>query len=102
MEFEYTHTLTTPDARQRLEALGQYLAARHNIDVSWNGDRALFHGKFKKLVKIHGEMTFTNGKVSFVGHDPGRVWRGQAIKYIQRKLEAYLDPSVALHDLPRS
>jgi len=102
MEFEYVHTLTAPDVRKRLEALSDYLAARHKIEVSWNGDRALFRGRFKKLVKIHGEMTFTNGKISFVGHDPGRVWRGQAIKYIRRKLDAYLDPDTPVDELPRS
>jgi len=102
MKFEYSHNLPKEDVRARVEALGEYLTNRHKIEVVWNGDRASFHGRFKKLVKIVGEMTFADSKVLFSGVDPGRIWRGQAIKYIQRKLDAYLDPQVPLEALPRA
>jgi hypothetical protein len=102
MNFEYNHTLPEDDVRARIEALGEYLTNRHKIDVTWSGDRAMFHGRFKKLVKIVGELSLAEGKVLFAGKDPGRVWRGQAIKYIRGKLDAYLDPGTPLDSLRRA
>ena len=102
MRIEYAHTLTKDEARARLEALGEYLGSRHNIQVVWNGDRATFAGKFTKMVKIAGEMTCGEGKVLFNGEDPGFPWRSQATKYIKTKLDAYLDPGTPVEDLRRS
>lgn len=101
MKFEYVYTVTMEQARQRIEALGEYLANRHKIAVTWDGDRAILNGRFKKIVKIRGVLSLADGVVLFDGEDPGIAWRGQATKYIQRKLTAYLDASTPLEELPR-
>ena len=102
MNLEYPHTLPEDDVRARIEALGEYLTNRHKLAVIWVGDRATFQGRFKKLVKIVGELSLVQGKVIFSGKDPGRVWRGQAIKYIRGKLDAYLDPCTPVDSLRRA
>ncbi|RMH43843.1 MAG: hypothetical protein D6689_04105 [Deltaproteobacteria bacterium] len=101
MKLEFPHSLPKAEARARLEALGEYLTNRHHIDVTWNGDRATFSGRFKKVVKIRGELSLGDGIARFEGDDPGFAWRGQAKKYIQRKLNEYLDANTPLDALPR-
>ncbi len=102
MEIEYKHRLDEPEAQARMKVLGEYLEKRHGIAVSWaTPDRAQFNGKYL-VVKIHGEMHLTPGVVRFKGDDPGMLWRRKATEYIREKLVKYLDPAVALADLPRA
>jgi hypothetical protein len=102
MKLEYAHSLEQADARNRLQALGEYLTNRHKIAVTWNGDRATFQGRFKRIVKIRGELSVADGVVLFSGEDPGIAWRGQATKYIKKKLAAYLDPATPAEELKRA
>lgn len=101
MKLEYEHNLPLKEVRARVIALGEYLMNRHKIAVTWDGDCATVRGRFKKIVKIRGQLSFSNDKVMFDGEDPGIAWRGQAAKYIQRKLNDYLDASTPLEELPR-
>jgi hypothetical protein len=101
MKIEYPHRLDEAEAQARLKVLGEYLEKRHGITVSWSEpNRALFNGKYL-VVKIRGELLLAPGVVQFIGDDPGLLWRGKATDYIKGKLAKYLDPSVALADLPR-
>jgi len=102
MRIEYPHQLPRDDAKTRLEALGEYLTNRHNIQVSWNGDRATFNGRYKKVVKIAGELSLEDNRVLFTGEDPGFAWRGQATKYIRGKLDDYLNPDTPADALRRA
>jgi hypothetical protein len=102
MKFEYSYSLPTEEVRDRLRALGDYLTNRHNVTVAWDGDRARFNGRFKKVVAIDGELSFSDGKIMFLGKDPGLALRGQATKYLKKKLELYLDPETPLGQLARS
>ena len=102
MEIDYKHALADADALARLKALGDYLAHKHGIQVTWENDqKAVFHGKYL-VVRIDGELTLEPGAAHFHGKDPGFLWRKKASDYIRGKLEAYLDPATALDDLPRS
>ncbi len=101
MRLEHSYTVPMEQARERVVALGEYLTNRHKIAVIWDGDRATVRGRFKKIVKIRGVLSVTDGKVLFDGEDPGIAWRGQAAKYIRRKLDAYLDATTPLEALPR-
>jgi len=102
MEIDFPYTLSDDDARARLEILGQYLANRHGIKVSWlDGTRARFTGKYL-VVKIDGELTLRNGRAQFKGEDPGFLWRNKAKDYIQGKLQKYLDPKAVPAELPTS
>jgi Putative polyhydroxyalkanoic acid system protein (PHA_gran_rgn) len=102
MEIEYKHRLDEAEAQSRLKVLGEYLEKRHGITLSWTTpDRAKFNGKYL-VVKITGELILEPGVVRFRGEDPGLLWRRKATEYIHGKLVKYLDPSVALADLPRA
>jgi hypothetical protein len=100
MKIEYPYTMPHEEAKQRLEALGDYLKNRHNINVTWNGDKASFKGKYL-VVSIEGSLTLDGKKVLFDGKDPGFLWRGKAADYIKKKLTQYLDPAKAIEELPR-
>ncbi len=101
MRFEYKHSLTIEDARERLKALGEYLSNRHGIQASWvDDDTVRFCGKYM-VVEVEGEMLNAPGAVRFEGKDPGFLFRKKATTYIQGKLERYLDPATPSDTLPR-
>ena len=102
MEIDFPYELSDQDARGRLEILGQYLANRHGIKVTWvDPAKAKFTGKYL-VVRIDGELTIGSGRAQFRGEDPGFLWRNKAKDYIQRKLATYLDPRNAPEQLPTS
>jgi hypothetical protein len=102
MEIDFKYSLPDPDAKSRLEILGEYLANKHGIRVTWvDSQRAKFSGKYL-VVKIDGELSIGNGRAQFKGEDPGFLWRNRAKDYIQGKLEKYLDPSLQPAQLPTS
>ena len=100
MEIDFPYALSDPDAKSRLEILGEYLANKHGIKVTWvDTGRAKFSGKYL-VVKIDGELTLGEGRAQFKGEDPGFLWRNRAKDYIQGKLEKYLDPALQPAQLP--
>lgn len=95
------HGLELSDARARLHALGDYLRNKYGLAIQWTGeDEATVSGSYL-VVTISGSLRLTPAGVNFTGKDPGMLWRGKAKDYLVRKLEKYLDPNVALGDLPR-
>ncbi|MBT8492711.1 MAG: polyhydroxyalkanoic acid system family protein [Deltaproteobacteria bacterium] len=100
MNFEYPYKLSKEEARERLEALGEYLHNRHNIRPTWDGDTATIRGKYM-VVKIEGKLELDDGMVRFNGKDPGMLWRKKAVKYLTGKLDVYLDPNKPVASLPR-
>jgi hypothetical protein len=102
MEIDFQYSLPDPDAKSRLEILGEYLANKHGIKVTWvDSQRAKFSGKYL-VVKIDGELSIGNGRAQFKGEDPGFLWRNRAKDYIQGKLQKYLDPTATPATLPTS
>ena len=102
MVIDFKHPLSTDDAKARLDALGEYLKNRHDIELRWVDDRrASFTGKYL-VVKIEGEVTLEEGIVHFRGKDPGMLWRKKAQSYLEDKLAAYLDPKTPVEALPRT
>ena len=100
MNFEYRYSMSKEEARERLEALGDYLGNRHGIRPTWSGDTALIKGKYL-VVTIDGRMELGDGVVHFKGKDPGMLWRKKATKYLHGKLDKYLDAKTPLASLPR-
>jgi hypothetical protein len=101
MNFDYAYQqLSKEEARERLEALGDYLGNRHNIRPTWDGDVATIRGKYM-VVKIEGKLELKDGMVHFSGRDPGMLWRKKAVKYLTGKLDKYLDPKTPVASLPR-
>ena len=103
MAFELTapHRLELSDARARLHALGDYLANKHGLTVTWTGDdEASVSGSYL-VVTISGSLRITPSAVTFSGKDPGMLWRGKAKDYLLGKLDKYLNPSTNVDALPR-
>lgn len=102
MEIDFKYAVSDQDAKSRLEILGQYLANKHGIRVSWvDENRARFSGKYL-VVKIEGELSLRDGRAIFKGEDPGFLWRNRAKDYIESKLASYLDPKTEASRLPLS
>jgi hypothetical protein len=101
MRIEVPFSFPADEARARLAALGEYFANKHNIAVTWSGDRATVKGKYL-VVTIDGSLSLEPGKAIFDGKDPGILWRGKAKDYIEKKVRTYLDPSTKVEALPRS
>ncbi len=100
MEIDFPYALSEDDARARLDILGQYLANRHGIKVTWSEPtKARFSGKYL-IVRIEGDLTMGGGHARFRGEDPGFLWRKKATDYIKNKLETYLDPKAVPSELP--
>jgi hypothetical protein len=93
--------LSKDDAKVRLSALGDYLAKKHGIQVTWSGDSASVRGKYL-VVTIDGSLRFEGDRAVFDGKDPGMLWRGKAKDYLANKLAVYLDPKTKVEDLPRA
>ena len=103
MAFELTapHRLELADARARLHALGDYLANKYGLTVTWTGDdEASVSGSYL-VVTISGSLRVTPSAVTFSGKDPGMLWRGKAKDYLLGKLDKYLNPSTPVDALPR-
>jgi hypothetical protein len=100
MHIEFPHPLGDDEARARLEALGDYLNAKHGIAVTWSGDEARIKGRYL-VVGIDGKVAMQPGRVVFDGKDPGLLWRGKAKDYLTHKLGRYLDPGTPVDKLPR-
>ena len=102
MQIDYPYELSDQDARGRLDILGQYLANKHGIKVTWSdAATAKFTGKYL-VVEIKGELTLGGGHARFRGEDPGFLWRGRAKAYIEGKLAKYLDAKTPPDQLPTS
>jgi hypothetical protein len=101
MTFDFPHSLSLEDARDRLHALTDYLSNRHGLQVAWAGDRGTVRGKVL-LVTIDGEFRVADNMIHVVGKDPGMLWRKKAVEYLKKKFGMYLDPATALADLPRT
>jgi hypothetical protein len=100
-ELSVPHGLELSDARARLHALSDYLGNKYGLAIRWTGeDEASVSGSYL-VVTVSGSLRLTPTSVTFSGKDPGMLWRGKAKDYLTRKLERYLNPNVALEDLPR-
>jgi hypothetical protein len=100
-DLRYPHTLEPADAQARLHALGEYLANKYGLSVSWTDDEtARIIGKYL-VVAIDGTLVLEPGEARFSGKDPGLLWRGKARDYLLGKLKKYLDPGTPLTALPR-
>ncbi len=100
IKLDIPHSLSVADAKTRLEALLNYWARKYSVKGVWNGEVASFNGKAMG-VAIEGQLTVALGKLLVDSADPGFLLRGQAEKYLRRKLADYLDPKKTLADLAR-
>ena len=102
LEIEHLHALPEPEAKARLEALGDYFANRHKLKIAWSSpSKATVTGKYA-LLAIAGEIELAGpGRIKLRGPDPGFLLRKKAEDYLRRKLATYLNPATPLADLDR-
>jgi len=100
MRIEVPHTFALAEAKQRMEALGDYLKNKHSINIVWDGNKATAKGRYL-VVTVEGVMSVTDKYVDFDGKDPGFLWRGKAKDYLTGKLKTYLNPATPVDQLPR-
>ena len=99
---DYPHRLPIDDARERMRALGDYLANKHGLRVSWTGENsASISGRYL-VVSIEGTVSVEASQVRFDGKDPGMLWRGKARDYLTQKLSEYLDANKSTASLARA
>lgn len=101
MHIDFPTSLPVPEAKARLQVLGEYLQNKHGIAVTWQGDQASIKGRYL-VVAIEGTVAVKSGVVSFDGKDPGMLWRSKAKEYLTHKMSKYLDPAIGIEALPRS
>lgn len=101
IKFEFPHGLPLDDAKKRVEALLAYWARKYGVRTSWSGDKATMNGKAMGF-SFDGWLKVEGGRVGGEASDPGMLLRGQATKYLTRKLGEYLDGKKQLSDILRS
>lgn len=99
LEFERRYTLSDDEALARAQALAEYWAKKHNVVVSWRGEREVhLSGRvmgvaFDGLVRMGDGVIRAEMNAGFLAERLG----GRA--YVARKLDDYLDPSRSLAEL---
>ncbi|MBK9069457.1 MAG: polyhydroxyalkanoic acid system family protein [Myxococcales bacterium] len=102
LEIEHQHALPEPEAKARLEALGEYFANRHKLKIAWpSPSKATVSGKYA-MISIVAEIELAGpGRIKLRGPDPGFLMRKKAEEYLRKKLTTYLNPATPLADLDR-
>lgn len=98
IKLDFPHTLSAEEARKRVEALLAYWARKYGIRATWAGEKATMAGKAMGFA-FDGWLQVNPSVVGGEASDPGMLLRGQAKKYLERKLGEYLDPKRALADI---
>lgn len=100
IKLDVPHTLAIEEAKKRVVALFDYWGKKYGVKSTWVGDNATFAGKAIGIT-FDGKLTLSANKVSGEAADPGMLIRGQAQKYLTRKLGDWLDPKKSLESLVR-
>lgn len=95
------HVLRYEDALARLRRMGAYLAKHHGLKVEWDRTKEQAHVTGKvMIIEIDVTCSVLSGEVKIEGKDPGPMWRTAAELFLRNALTKYLDPSLALAQLP--
>lgn len=101
IKLDFPHALAADEAKRRVEALLDYWSRKYGIKASWAGDKATMSGKAMGFA-FDGWLKIEGNKVGGEASDPGMLLRGQAQKYLTRKLGEYLDGKKQLSDIKGS
>jgi Putative polyhydroxyalkanoic acid system protein (PHA_gran_rgn) len=100
IKLDVPHSLAIEEAKKRVMALFDYWGKKYGVKSAWAGDNATFAGKAIGI-SFDGKLSLSANKVSGEAADPGMLIRGQAQKYLTRKLGQWLDPHTSLEALLR-
>lgn len=98
MKFDVSHSLPKDEAKQRVQKLVDYWGDKYGVKCTWEGEKARVNGKVMGIT-LDANFEVKEGCVIGEGTDPGMLLRGQAKKYIQGKIDAFLDPAKSNADL---
>lgn len=98
MRLSKTYGFDDDEARERLRALSDYWAAKYGIRTDWRGDVAHISGKVRG-VRFDGDVTVRDGRVDADIEAGFLAEKLGGRKYVEGKLEAYLDPGATLEAL---
>jgi Putative polyhydroxyalkanoic acid system protein (PHA_gran_rgn) len=98
IKFEFPHALATDEAKKRVEALLAYWSRKYGVKASWSGEKATMNGKAMGF-SFDGWLVVDGKRVGGEASDPGMLLRGQASKYLTRKLGEYLDGKRQLSEI---
>ena len=101
IKFEFPHALPADEAKKRVEALLGYWSRKYGLKASWAGEKATMTGKAMGF-SFDGWLQVEGQRVGGEASDPGMLLRGQASKYLTRKLGEYLDAKRPLADIQRA
>ncbi len=96
MRFERAYALDDDDVRARLRALGDYWRAKHGITLRWTSEERVELEGSKLGVTFRGEVLVGDKRIRA---DMEANWMAKKLgaqAYVERKLDAYLDPATPL------
>jgi Putative polyhydroxyalkanoic acid system protein (PHA_gran_rgn) len=98
LKLEIPHSLPVDEAKKRLEALFSYWNRKYSIASTWQNSVAQLKGKAMG-VSVDGQVEISPRTIVLQAPDPGMLLRGQAQKYLARKVEHYLNPGSTLDEI---
>lgn len=98
MVLDRSYDLSDEDTLERMRALTDYWARKHGVRVEWRGSTVTIAGKvtgvkFEGTVRIGGGAIHAEMNAGFLAEKLG------ARRYVERKLDDYLDPGKSLAEL---
>jgi Putative polyhydroxyalkanoic acid system protein (PHA_gran_rgn) len=98
MQLQVAHSLPIDESKKRVEALLAYWKRKYAVDSNWNANTAKITGKAMGT-SIDGTLEVLNTAIAMQAPDPGMLLRGQAQKYLTRKLSHYLNATQTLEEI---
>jgi hypothetical protein len=92
LTLEVPHPFGRAFAHERIVQLLNYWHARFGVSSQWRGDQVFITGEVFGVV-VKALLEITDSCVQAVANDPGLVWRGTGVSYVERKLKKYLHPT---------
>jgi hypothetical protein len=98
MSFECTFDFPRAEAIERLQALTDYWAAKHGLQVAWDGSEGQVSGKvkgvkFSGVIKVGEGRATADVKAGFLAEKLG------GRQYVEGKFTDYLDPKHQVTEL---
>ncbi len=98
MRLERTYPMPDEEALDRAKALTEYWSAKHGVKTSWTGASARIDGnvkgvRFDGTIEVRAGRLVADIKAGFLAEKLGGK------KYVEGKLDVYLDPSKSLEEL---
>lgn len=100
MRLERPYAMADEEALDRAKALTDYWSAKYGVRTTWTGSSARIDGNVKGVrfdggIEVRGGRLVADIKAGFLAEKLGGK------KYVEGKLDVYLDPKNGLEELRR-